>query len=114
VLSIIFIAAGTLHFIFHAYYRLIVPRYLPSPATLVAVSGVLEIAGGIGLLLPKFRRFAALGLIILLIAVLPANVEMLQQHQASGGPRWQELVLWLRLPFQGILIWWTWRVSQTK
>ena len=113
-LAILFVAAGTLHFIAPAYYRVIVPPYLPSPATLVAVTGALEIAGGVGLLLPRLRRWAGVGLIVLLIALLPANVEMLQRHRATGGPAWQEILLWLRLPFQAILAWWTWRVSQSS
>ena len=108
-----FVVAGTLHFVFPGYYRLIVPPYLPSPAALVAISGVAEIAGGLGLLLPRFRRSAGVGLILLLIAVLPVNLEMLQRHRMSGGPGWQEVLLWLRLPLQGILIWWTWRVSRS-
>lgn len=107
-------AAGTLHFVFPAYYRVIVPPYLPFPAALVAISGALEIAGGVGLLLPRFRRLAGVGLILLLVALLPANVEMLQRHQATGGPWWQELLLWLRLPLQGILAWWAWRVSRSR
>jgi uncharacterized membrane protein len=104
--------AGTLHFVFPAYYRVIVPAYLPFPATLVAVSGVAEIAGGAGLLVPRLRQTAGVGLIVLLIVVLPANIEMLRLNRASGGPWWQELLLWLRLPFQCILGWWVWRLSR--
>jgi uncharacterized membrane protein len=101
-----------LHFALPAYYRAIVPSYLPAPATLVAVSGAAEIAGGVGLLVPRLRRAAGVGLIILLVAVLPANVAMLQLYRASGALWWQELLLWLRLPFQGILAWWVWRLSR--
>ena len=101
-----------MHFVVPAYYRAIVPSYLPAPATLVAVSGAAEIVGGAGLLLPRLRQYAGVGLIVLLIAVLPANIAMLQLHRASGGLWWQELLLWLRLPFQGILAWWVWRLSR--
>ena len=111
-LALVFVAAGSLHFVVPAYYRAIVPSYLPAPATLVAVSGVAEIVGGAGLLVPRLRQGAGVGLIILLIALLPANVAMLQLHRASGGLWWQELLLWLRLPFQGILAWWVWRLSR--
>ena len=111
-LALFFVAAGTLHFVVPAYYRAIVPSYLPFPATLVAVSGAAEIAGGVGLLLPRLRQAAGLGLIVLLIVLLPANVEMLQLYRARGGPWWEELLLWMRLPFQGILAWWVWRVSR--
>src|SRR5918997_6548531 len=99
-LAAFFIVAGILHFVVPAYYRSIVPSYLPSSATLVAVSGAAEIAGGAGLLFPYLRQAAGIGLIVLLIAVLPANVEMLQLSRASGGASWQEVLLWLRLPLQ--------------
>ena len=111
-LALFFVAAGTLHFVVPAYYLAIVPSYLPSPATLVAVSGAAEIAGGVGLLVPRLRQAAGVGLIVLLIALLPANVEMLQIYRAHGGHWWGELLLWLRLPFQGILAWWVWRLSR--
>jgi uncharacterized membrane protein len=111
-LAFFFVAAGTLHFVFHSYYRAIVPQYLPAPGTLVTVSGIAEIIGGIGLLVPRLRRPAGTGLIILLIALLPANVEMLHLYRAGGGSWWWQLVLWLRLPVQAILIWWVWRVSR--
>ena len=111
-LALFFVAAGSLHFVVPIYYRAIVPSYLPAPATLVAVSGAAEIVGGAGLLVPRLRPAAGVGLIVLLIALLPANVAMLQLHRASGGLWWQELLLWLRLPFQGILAWWVWRLSR--
>jgi uncharacterized membrane protein len=106
------VAAGTLHFVVPGFYRAIVPPYLPAPETLVAVSGAAEIAGGIGLLIPRVRRAAGIGLIVLLLVLLPANVAMLQLYRASGGVWWQEWLLWLRLPFQGILAWWVWRLSR--
>jgi uncharacterized membrane protein len=87
------------------------PEYLPAHDLLIAVSGVAEIAGGIGLLIPSLRRAAGWGLIALLLAVFPANVEMLLDDRARGVPWWQELTLWLRLPFQGLLIWWVVRAS---
>jgi uncharacterized membrane protein len=113
-LAVFFIVAGTLHFVVPGYYRGIVPSYLPFPATLVAVSGAAEIAGGAGLLLPWLRQAAGIGLIVLLIVLLPANVEMLQSSRATGGPWWQELLLWLRLPFQAVLAWWVWRLSRRE
>jgi uncharacterized membrane protein len=111
-LAAFFIVAGTLHFVVPAYYRSIVPSYLPSPATLVAVSGAAEIAGGVGLLVPRLQQAAGIGLLVLLIALLPANVEMLQLFRAKGGAWWQEVLLWLRLPFQALLAWWVWRLSR--
>jgi uncharacterized membrane protein len=89
-----------------------VPSYLPSPGILVGVSGAAEIVGGAGLLVPRLRQAAGLGLVVLLIAVLPANVEMLQLFRVRGGAWWQEVLLWMRLPFQALLAWWVWRLSR--
>jgi uncharacterized membrane protein len=111
-LGLFFVAAGTLHFVFPAFYRAIVPHYLPAPSTLVTVTGIAETVGGVGMLVPRLRRPAGVGLIVLLIALLPANVEMLQLYRARGGAWWGELLLWLRLPVQAILIWWVWRLSR--
>ena len=109
--GLLFMAAGAMHFVVPAYYQAIVPSYLPAPAALVVVSGVAEIAGGIGLLIPSLRPAAGIGLIVLLVAVFPANVEMLRLYRARGVAGWMETVLWLRLPLQAVLIWWAWRLS---
>ncbi len=84
---------------------------LPAPRVLVWVSGACEILGGVGLLLAPVRRPAGLGLIALLVAVFPANVQMLVDARAHGSPGWQEAVLWLRLPLQALFIWWVWRAA---
>jgi uncharacterized membrane protein len=104
--ALFFIGAGVLHFIAPAPYRGIVPHFLPVPGLLVALSGVAEIIGGIGLLIPRFHRFARFWLVALLVAVFPANVQMLLDYRGSGAPGWQLGILWLRLAFQFVLAWW--------
>lgn len=103
--------AGALHFVQPGAYRAIIPDYLPWPGTLVALTGAAEMAGGAGLLVRATRRYAALGLVLLLIAVLPANVEMLAQYREAGAPWWRELLLWVRLPMQLVLIGWVWAIG---
>ncbi len=72
---------------------------------MVYISGVAEIAGGIGLLVPIVRKPAAWGLVALLIAVFPANVYMAMDHiQVTTHPIPQPL-LWARLPMQAVMIW---------
>ncbi len=83
----------------------IVPPALPWPRALVLVSGVFELLGAAGLLWPRTRRRAGWGLIALTIAVTPANVTMLMQHQAFDIPLW---LLVLRLPLQLVLLWLIW------
>ena len=101
-LSATMVAAGALHFVSPDKYVKIVPEWLPAPRILVFVSGFFEIAGGLGLLLEKTRRAAALGLIALYAAVFPANVNMAIHKIYTDNP-W---ILWGRLPFQGVLIAW--------
>lgn len=110
--ALIFVTAGAMHFVVPGYYRTIVPPYLPAPDALVAASGAAEILGGIGLLVPRLRRVAGVWLIAVLVAVFPANVELLRLYRLRGVSPPVELLLWLRLPLQGVLIWWAWRLSR--
>ncbi len=110
-LAVAFMVAGVLHFVVPGYFIAIVPRWLPRPDLLVAASGVLEIAGGAGLLVRLSRRLAGAGLIVLLVAVFPANIQMLQDWRASGGGGRYEIALWLRLPVQALLMWMVHRVA---
>lgn len=109
VLAAIFVVAGILHFVLTPVYLRIMPGYLPSPRLLVLVSGVFEILGGVGLILPGFprlRQAAAWGLIALLLAVSPANLQMAIDHARWPAiPAW---LLWLRVPLQLPIIWWAW------
>lgn len=109
-LAALFVAAGVLHFVRPRGFEAIVPPRFPNPRLLVYVSGLFEILGGIGLLLPEpLRIWAAWGLIVLLIAVFPANVH----HAAArvripGLPELPAWLLWLRLPLQFVLLAWVW------
>jgi len=104
-LAAIFAGAGLLHFIRPATYLHIMPPVLPVPLALVYVSGFFEIAGGLGLLFGATRWWAALGLVLLLVAVFPANVYMAQIADQLRLPAW---AAWGRLPLQALLMWWVW------
>ena len=99
-----FIAGGANHFINPAFYTRMMPGYLPWHAELVAISGVAEIALGAMLLVPRFQVMAAWGLIALLIAVFPANVNMTMHPELY--PTMSPTALWVRLPIQALLIAW--------
>ena len=104
IFSLLFIAAGANHFRDPKFYEAIMPPYLPWHYALVIISGVAEVVLGIGLLIPKTSVYSAWGLILLLIAVFPANVHMAMNLELySNVPA---AVLWLRLPLQGVLIAW--------
>lgn len=102
----LFLTTGTLHFLRPDLFVKIVPPRLPWPLGLVYLTGFLELAGGVGLLIPRFRRATAYGLSVLLIAVLPANIYMAMAPAQFGGFLDQPLYHWIRIPFQGVLIAW--------
>jgi uncharacterized membrane protein len=106
--AVFFIAAGVGHFVRPEFYEKMMPPYLPWPAGLIFISGVAEVAGGVGLGFRFSRRAAGWGLIALLIVVFPANIYMLQHPEAFHIPLW---VLWVRLPFQGVFMAWVWWVA---
>jgi len=76
VLGPAFVVAGVLHFIVPELYVQIVPPIFPAPLALVYLSGLAEIAVGIGLLIPRTRQHAAWATVALLLAIFPANVYM--------------------------------------
>jgi len=110
-LAVLFILAGMNHFQSPDFYRRIVPPSFPAPTVLVAVSGVFEIVGGLGLLVPRLRRIAGWGLIALLVAVFPANIYMTLYPQVSADLNIPTWLLWLRLPLQFAAIAWVWIVA---
>lgn len=104
ILAVFFVAAGINHFVRPAFYRTIMPPYMPLPELLVAVSGLLEIVGGLGALSDRSRRAAGWLLTLLLLGVFPANIHMaLRPELFPGIPPW---ALYARLPGQALLIAW--------
>jgi uncharacterized membrane protein len=106
-LAFFFIAAGVNHFVHPGVYERTVPPWLPAPSLLVQISGICEILGGIGVLFPKARRLSGAGLIALLVAVFPANVQMAQHPEAYADVA-TALAFYIRLPLQVVLIAWVW------
>jgi uncharacterized membrane protein len=112
VLGVAMIAVGITHFTSPRGFEQIVPRALPAPRLLVYVSGVAEIAGGVGVLIPATQVWAAWGLIALYVAVFPANLNMWLNDLPLGRtklPRWAH---WVRLPFQAVFIGWAWLFTE--
>ena len=110
-LAAFFIGAGVNHFVMPRAYRQIVPPRLgDARAGVVVASGLAEIAGGLGVLLPRVRRPAGVGLIALLAAVFPANIHMAREPERFRRiPRW---ALYGRLPLQPLMMWWAWRATR--
>ncbi|MFB2977507.1 DoxX family protein [Microseira sp. BLCC-F43] len=100
------IIVGITHFIRPEQYARIVPPQLPNPVALVYISGFFEILGGIGLMIPFVSVAAAWGLIALFIAVFPANINMAVNNIPIEGIPHNQVLYWVRLPFQAVLIAW--------
>jgi uncharacterized membrane protein len=111
-LAVFFVIAGCMHFVVPDAYIRIVPPALPAPRLLVAISGIAEIAGGLGLLWPATQRPAAWGLVLLLCAVFPANVYMAVAQVPFPGLLGNHWIQWLRLPLQIPLIVWAFRYTR--
>ena len=103
--SIFYVIVGIKHFIDPEYFLSIVPPYLPYHLELVYISGLFEILFGLLILFPKYRYYGAIGLILLLVAVFPANIYLAQSKEAQEAiGATQQIATW-RLPIQGVLIW---------
>jgi uncharacterized membrane protein len=103
-LTVFFVAAGINHFRAPEFYLKIIPPYLPWHAALNYISGACEIILGIMLLIPRWTRLTAWGIIALLIAVFPANIYMAMNPQLF--PDVKPIVSLIRLPFQALFIAW--------
>lgn len=113
-LAAFFVVAGTFHFIRPTLYLAIMPPFLPGPSALVAISGAAEIMGGLGVIFTFSRKAAGWGLIALLIAVFPANLQAVANGMVINSwsvPPW---ILWARLPFQLLFIFWVYRTCLTQ
>lgn len=110
-----FFVGGIMHFVATDVEARIVPPYIPWPVAAVLVSGVFELLGAVGILVPSLRKAAGIGLFLLTLAVTPAHIYMLQHPELFPVPVW---ALWLRLPIQlallALIIWSTWRPRRLR
>jgi uncharacterized membrane protein len=104
VYGLFFVLAGVNHFRMTDFYLPMMPPWVPLHLESVYLSGVAEVGLGVLLLFPRTSVASAWGLIVLLIAVFPANLHMAQHPDAF--PDFSQTALWARLPLQGVLIAW--------
>jgi uncharacterized membrane protein len=109
IMGVLYIGAGLNHFVHPEFYDRMMPAILPFPRQLAYLSGIMELLLGAGLMIPATRRFAAWGVIALLIGVFPANVNMAVHASAWGL---SVVYLFLRLPLQLLLIYWAYTYTQ--
>ncbi len=109
-MAVLYILAGTNHFLNPDTFRKIMPPWLPCHDVLIYTTGVLEITFGVLLLPLATRRIGAWGIVFLLIAVFPANIQMALNYANTNHH--QTWLVFLRLPVQALLIWWAWLFTQ--
>ncbi|MFM1605175.1 MAG: DoxX family protein [Porticoccaceae bacterium] len=109
-LSAFFINIGVDHFVNPGFYLAIMPEYLPLHLEAVYISGFFEILGGVSVLVPRLRSAAGWGLVVLLIAVFPANIHM--AINTDLFPDISPTLLYIRLVFQFIFIYWAYAVTR--
>jgi len=107
-LTVAMVAAGINHFVSPDTYIAMMPDALPAHRVLVYLSGIAETASGLGLILPATRKLAAWGLILVFVAVFPANLNMALNDVPLGGSSIPSWALWARLPLQLVFIAWAW------
>ncbi len=113
VFAVFFVGAGVNHFLKTDFYLRMMPPYVPMHLTMVQISGVAEIVLGVLLLVPPTTAMAAWGLIALLVAVFPANLQMALHPETF--PEFQPTALWLRLPLQAVMIAWaSWYTGRNR
>ncbi len=109
IMSLFYFAAGVNHFLNPQAYLAMMPPWLPAPEFMNSFSGLAEIVLAIGLHLRALRRWAALGIIALLVAVVPANIYVaIHDLPIFGREQGFGTGNWIRVAFQPVLILWAW------
>lgn len=112
-LAALMVTVGVVHFVGPAPFVRIMPKMLPRSLDLplVYLSGLFEILGGVGLLVPRAQRAAAFGLVALYVCVFPANIQAALEPWRMDAPPW---ATWARLPFQLLFVLWALRYARRE
>ncbi|HEY8550727.1 MAG TPA: DoxX family protein [Vicinamibacterales bacterium] len=110
-LSTALLFIGVDHLVTPERYLPMMPPMLPAPRALVLFTGLCEIAGAIGLLIPRTRRLAGIMLAVYFVSVFPANIYVAMSGGSVAGMPESAWYYWVRLLFQPVAIWWAWYVG---
>ena len=111
--SLLYLVAGINHFRSSGTYVAIMPPHYSHPLGWVQFTGVAEIIGGIGLLIPQTRRAAAWGIVAMLVGYFDVHIYMLQ-HAADRFANIPVWLLYVRLPLQLVLMYWAWVYTRRR
>lgn len=104
---------GTDHLVNPGRYLPMIADFVPLPLAVVLATGAAEIAGGVGLLVPRLRRAAGILLALYFVCVFPANVRNALAGGGIEGLPASAAYYWVRLLFQPLAIWWALHASET-
>jgi uncharacterized membrane protein len=110
-LCVLLIFTGTAHFYKTQEMAMMLPDYLSYKSEIIYMTGVLELLGAIGILIPRVRRLAGICLILMFIGFLPANVHAAFTYVEFGGHAYGPKYLLFRIPLQLFFIWWAYRYT---
>ena len=106
VLAAAYLVAGIAHLTRPAGFLAITPHWVPAPELVVALTGVAELAGTIGLMIPRLRGAAGIGLALYALCVWPANINHALNDIPLGGTHLSWWYHGPRLALQPVIIWW--------
>jgi uncharacterized membrane protein len=112
----LFCLSGVGHFAWTATYMKMMPPELPAHRELILLSGAAELFFGVLLFSPRHERLAGWGLIALLAAIFPANLQLARVAGTAASPFPSVSPFWAyaRLPLQALLIWWAYSYAHPK
>jgi uncharacterized membrane protein len=113
-LTLFFLFTALGHFIRTEEMAEMVPPPIPYRSGLIYLTGVFELLGAVGVWVPRLMRLTGLCLILMLIAILPANIYSAVQRVDFGGHGAGPAYLLVRVPFQLFVIWWTYFATEQK
>ena len=113
-LSLFFLFTGIGHFIRTAPMVAMLPSSIPYRVELIYLTGVFELLGAVGVWIPKLMKITGVCLILMMLAVLPANVYSAFNHVEFGGHEYGPIYLLLRVPFQLFVIAWIYVATEQR
>lgn len=105
-MAVALVLVGTDHLVTPERYLPMMPSLVPFPHEVILLTGLAEIAGGIGLLVPRLRWLAGLMLGIYFVSVFPANIKVAVYGMSVAGMPEAGWYYWVRLAFQPLAVWW--------
>lgn len=109
--TIFFTVSGSAHFVIPEFFRAMMPPFIPFQDFFIILTGIAEIAGAIGIQIPKYRKLAGQLMIVLLVAIFPANIYVAIAQPVLPNLDYSPQSMWWRLLLQPLFIAWIWLVS---